>query len=511
MQNHSTFNYPKLTPSFVAGFIVLLAMSFQILVNSNNKITDPFHVGEYFASFASMFIGQEIPGLITIHGALDFFPAWLSYAIYGPDHYFFGTIFLYALADVFAAIVFYVLVAILTERFASHYQAIVLIIVAMISTMLVNYRDLFLMASLLLYFTCQMELRPLFKRVAEVGLGLALALNLFWSFDRGIAGLVSIGLACLIMAYRSKHGLIAALSFFIFIFASNFSAEFLNLHNYFENIKFLLKTSSQWSYGLQAQPVIRSVAFLLLCLLALFVLFKNINEKWNHSISLFANGVLFFVLTIVFLKIGINRADLTHIHWGMWPALLAFLYAHNIRLGFGFDAANEDSHRNTLSVPKRHWLASLGFVFIFIVLVTPTSLMGGYYLLSSILNPRTNEELVSDGVKWVSSELINTKSECVLDLSNHGVINGLAGLPACTRFAYAIYANKDFQSEIIETIKNKKPKAIIYSSTHWSFAIDNKSMHIRFPELKSFLDIEYSNEVCKFDYCIRYFGKINPG
>jgi hypothetical protein len=66
------------------------------------------------------------------------------------------------------------------------------------------------------------------------------------------------------------------------------------------------------------------------------------------------------------------------------------------------------------------------------------------------------EELVSDGVKWVSSELKYTKSKCVHVLSYHGVINGLAGLPACTRFAYIVYANKDFQNELIETMKSKK-------------------------------------------------------
>jgi hypothetical protein len=120
------------------------------------------------------------------------------------------------------------------------------------------------------------------------------------------------------------------------------------------------------------------------------------------------------------------------------------------------------------------------------------------------------EELVSDGVKWVSSELKYTKSKCVHVLSYHGVINGLAGLPACTRFAYIVYANKDFQNELIETMKSKKPAAIIYSSTHWSFAIDNKSMHMRLPELKSYLDLEYSNEACKFDYCIRNLKTNQP-
>ena len=214
-----------------------------------------------------------------------------------------------------------------------------------------------MLASLLLYFTCQMELRPLVKRVTEIGLGLTVALNLFWSFDRGIAGVVAIGLACLIMAYRSKSGLISALSFFVFLFILNFSAEFLSLHNYVENLKFLLATSSQWSYGLQIDPVIRSVALLLLCSLALFILFKRISKKWNQSISFIANGVLFGVLTIVFLKIGTNRADLGHMYWGMWPALLAFLYAQHIRLGSGYAVASEDYQKNIVFILGRNWLA----------------------------------------------------------------------------------------------------------------------------------------------------------
>lgn len=511
MQNRSTLNYPKLTPGFIAGFIVLLALSLQILVNSNGKITDPFHTGEYFASFVSIFNDQHSQGLITVHGALDFIPAWLSHAIYGPDHYFFGTIFLYELADVLAAIVFYVLVAIFTERFASHYQAIVLIVAAMISTLLVNYRDLFLLASLLLYFSCQMELRQLVKKVTEMGLGLTVALNLFWSFDRGIAGVLSIGVACLILAYRNKSGLIAVLSFFVFLLIFSSSSEYLSLQSYIENVKFLLATSSQWGYGLQALPVIRSVVLLLLCSLALLILFNSINGKSNSSNSLIENGILFGILTIVFLKIGSNRADLTHIHWGMWPALLAFLYAQHSKHGFIFAAANADYYRNIISdLAGRNLLANLGFILLLIVLITPTSLRDGYYLLSSIIKPRANEELVSDGVKWVSNELKHTKSKCVFDLANHGVINGLSGLPACTRFAYPVYANKNFQNEIIEALKSEKPAVIVYSSTSLYFAIDNKNMHIRLPNVKSYLDREYSNELCKFDYCIRYLTTYQP-
>lgn len=511
MQNNSALKYPRPTPGLVAGFVVLLAMSLEMLVNSNIKITDPFHKGEYFASFVSIFRGQESPGLITIHGALDFIPAWLSHNIYGANHYFSGTLVIYALANVLAAIMFYVLVAIFTERFSSHYQAIVLIVAAMVSTMMVNYRDLLLLASLLLYFSGQMEQRPLTKLVTEIGLGLTVASNLFWSFDRGIAGVVSIGFACLIMAYRNRSGFIAALSFFVCLFIFNFSTETFSLHNYVTNIKFLMATSPQWSYGSQTQPVIRSVALLLLCLLGLFSLSRSIGSKSTPSNALLANGILLGVLTIIFLKIGTNRADMTHIHWAMWPVFLAFLYGQHVKENLNCVVEDRVNGSNKLPSLIRHFgFANLSFLLISIALIAPTSLLGTYYFLSSIIRPSANEELVSEGVKWVSNEIKHTKSKCALDLSNHGVINGLADLPACTRFAYPVYANENFQNEIIDNLKSKMPEVVVYSSTSWSFAIDNKNMHTRLPILRDYLDSKYSKEVCKFEYCLRYFKTNQP-
>lgn len=500
-------NYPRLTPAFIIGFIILLAIGLGNLDGSSAKITDPFHQGEYFASFASMFNHQASQNYLTIHGALDYIPAWLSFKIYGPTHYFFGTIFLYALTDILSAILFYILVTIFTDRFTSNYQAIVLIVAAIVSPMLVTYRDLLLLASLLLYFACQMELRPLARSFVEIGLGVTVALNIFWSFDRGIAGLVSIGLACLIMTYRNKSYVKSLISFFLSILILNYCTEKFSLHNYIENIKFLINTSSQWSYGLQMLPVIRSVTLLLLCSFGLFVLFKSVNNKITLSNESIANGVLLVMLMIFFFKIGTNRADLLHIHWSMWPVIIAFLYGQHNKESLIFSARNDFYCSKKLFDLIRHsGLENLSFILILIALMTPANLADSYHLLSSIIRPRANEELVSDGVKWIANELKRTGTNCVFDLANHGVINGFTALPSCTRFAYPVYANKNYENEIIESLVRKKPSVIIYSSTHWSFSIDNKNMHDRFPNVKNYLDKEYSNETCKFDYCLRYLA-----
>ena len=85
-------NYPRLTPAFIIGFVVLFAIGLGKL-DGRAKITDPFHQGEYFASFASMFNHQASQNYLTILGALDYIPAGLSFNTYGSTHYFLAQYF----------------------------------------------------------------------------------------------------------------------------------------------------------------------------------------------------------------------------------------------------------------------------------------------------------------------------------------------------------------------------------------------------------------------------------
>ncbi len=512
MNTNSISNHRTHTIIFIIGAMILLVNSWSQLVKvSGTIIADSFHQGEFFASFTSIIHSPETSPILIIHGALDYIPAWLSFAIYGQQNYFFGTLLLYNIANILSAFFLYLLVAIFIEKSDVNYKIMALVITAIVAPWSVSYKDLLLTLSLLLYFYRQRELQYLTSLFIEIGLGIAVSLNMFWSFDRGIAGMFSIGSACLIMAYWNRLYLNSLVAFFIMVTVLNYSLDIFSLQIYVENIKFLLNTSSQWSYGWQLKPVILSAALLFFCFSALVILLKSqINRKIFLDQSI-ANTVLLCLLTVIFIKIGTNRADIGHIYAAIWPAVLSVLYAHNARehLVIIPELAAPQEHKPLYCRKTLFSLTRLNifFVIIFILFTTFYLVENSRKLIKSLIYPPANEQMVSDSIQWVSNKLKSAGVNCVFDLANHGTINGLIAAPPCTRFAYLVYANKSYESEIIDSLINKKPPVVIYYSTNFSFNFDNNNMYQKFPKLKTYLEREYPYEICKYEYCIRYSTK----
>jgi hypothetical protein len=155
----------------------------------------------------------------------------------------------------------------------------------------------------------------------------------------------------------------------------------------------------------------------------------------------------------------------------------------------------------------------LNVIFIIFIVSTLTAVLnsqrhyfldGKYKWLMSLISPPNNFTVSPDAVRLVSQKIIESKSKCVFDLSNHGLINGLSNLPSCTRFTYPVYANRKYETEIIQAIQKSSPDAIVYSSTYGSYSIDGKNMRNRFPLLDVYLLEHYKIQECLDGYCIRY-------
>ena len=132
---------------------------------------------------------------------------------------------------------------------------------------------------------------------------------------------------------------------------------------------------------------------------------------------------------------------------------------------------------------------------------------GQFYWFKYFYSLPYNYKLVSDGPRWASQEIMNSSSSCIFDFSNNGVINGLTILPLCSRFSYIVYADQSYEYEIIESLRIKKPKAIVYSSKSASFCIDGKSMIYRFPNLNNFILQKYPKSLSAYGYCVRYLDQ----
>lgn len=118
--------------------------------------------------------------------------------------------------------------------------------------------------------------------------------------------------------------------------------------------------------------------------------------------------------------------------------------------------------------------------------------------------PPSNRLSATDGVVWVSDRLQERAVDCVFDLSNNGIINGLTRRPSCSRFTYPVYAGPDHESILISDLRGASPRALVYSSTYWSYRIDGRNMKKRFPELDKFILENYPDEECNHGYCVRY-------
>ncbi len=85
----------------------------------DNAITAPFHYGEYFSYSTSLRSGTFAGQAISLHGALQYAPAWLAHGLAGPDHYLFRTMVSLAAFGVLSALLFLLVVSALLEDASS--------------------------------------------------------------------------------------------------------------------------------------------------------------------------------------------------------------------------------------------------------------------------------------------------------------------------------------------------------------------------------------------------------
>ena len=493
----------------------------------DGQITDPFHKGEYFASLTTLTSTLTDFSPLTIHGALDFVPGWLALKLYGPNSYFIGTELFYALANLFASIFLYALVFILAPN-GCKMRLVVLLLSAMLIPFMVGYRDVFLLLGLLLFLLCQLARTKGARYLFEVGLGITLSINMFWSFDRGVAGTFSLGLACLLIAIRNRQYVLSIAVFLLSTVVIASASSVTSIGGYADNLQFLFATASQWSYGWRADTIRLASLVLLLNGIVIFMAINGMPKPWHLTVRPMTILAL-SMLAAMIAKASINRADLTHVVMGLWMPMVLALYARQEMLSsVNWRWLRLQTIVYTMIVAMNSWYILIPTIDVLyrpaISVYKETTLHQGsdklkalYWgilnaypihkaeiLFQRLKNPVDNTKLVDANVIWVASQLSKSNAKCVFDLSNHGVINGITWLPACTKFTYPVYANRQYEQEILAGLQISNPPIVIYSSAHWSYTIDGKSMRKRFPDIDAYLIAHYPFEQCHAGYCLRY-------
>lgn len=541
MKKYSDFqNNPWLIHILALG-ILFLGVWRSLFPVANGFFNDSFHHGEYVASLQSVLEGKM--DFLTLHGALDWIPAWVAQQAFGGEKYFLATGLIYSFLSALSGLFLYFIIALQTGR-DSHYRAIVMMASSVWVIYLVGYRDVFLLLTILIYFLCEKCSSQRGRNLLELLLGMSLAVNLFWSFDRGVAGIAGIGLACLSMGILERRYLFSMASFVASLMVMKWMGV-LSFSAYVENLGFLLATSSQWSYGYSVSWAISNIALVAVPNgWAIYYLLKQLYPVIRTDLKEAAPLFLLLTLCILMLKIGTNRADASHVVMTLWMPALAFFYlrekypgktsfvAHStIAIAIIWMVLNWSSYWLSVGVGAivpviyaieikyPRFAGNLALQKIAVVMFAIPLLYfnvtgilsnyshGRYLWVSNVSAPPNNRLLVDKSIQWVSSELLTSGSHCVFDLSNNGVINGITGLSACTKYTYPVYATPRYEADMLKQLQERNPPAVVFSSTYWSFWEDGKSMHGRYPKLTDYLLKAYPFEKCSFGYCLRYVNE----
>lgn len=503
-------------------------------------LLDRFHEGEMFAN-AMEYIGNgstEQRGL-PIHGLLDILPSLLTAKIWGTEHNFIPTYALLKALDFGSAL----LMVLIAARFASqmaHRRSWLLISLSLISPFVVGNRDFFLLLSLLQMVLIVQRSTEQRRLGALFLFGVTAALAVFYSYDRGIAGTASLGLATLYLAWFDRRFVYAIGAFVGTVFILHLSSDLFSIFWYLRNIQYLMASSPEWSYP-WTYDIILYVSFaVLLNAIALFLLWSDRAAAFKNTdtMTLF---ILLALLSFFMLKIGTNRADISHIFMASWvPCLIVMMQGKNIQFSlrdlrvlgmvtFVFMliilaillGLRSNYSAFLLVFPlflvagmfdfkTQRWVqiitvASLIFTQITygVVYIQKTIINGQYSWVSKVLSPPSNVQASPPSVIWAAEKIQDSGALCLFDMSNNGLINGLTLLPSCSRFSYPIYAASRYEGVLITDLAEADPPIIIYSSDYWSYTIDGRSMRDRYSTLDDYLRELFPIETCKGDYCIR--------
>jgi hypothetical protein len=518
--------------------IVIIALVVGRGLGPDMLLLDRFHEGEFFAN-SMEYIGNgttQKRGL-PIHGLMDILPSMLTAGIWGLNHNFVPTYAVLKLLD-FTAAALLVLIAMRLARPVPN-RMWLLLALCLIAPFVVGRRDVFLLLSILQFVILVQNRSGQQRRITFLLFGIIVAFGMLYSYNRGLVAIISLGLATLYLAWFERRFFIALGGFAVTLVVLHLSSELFDISWYLRNIQYLAASSPEWRYEWSGTTVFFVSFAVLLNAIALFSLWSDRNALSKQPRTM-AVIIALTLLSLLMLKIGTNRAAFSHIMMTAWvPCLIVLMSAQSLQL-------DHNSHRArgmilcfvmAVLIALLLWLREYdGFLVILplffvvavvdfqahqraktIVVGTLVFLQGIYGALyvqetlakaqyswvARVVSPPTNAATSEPVVNWAAAEILDSGAQCLFDLSNNGLINGLALLPSCSRFTYPVYAASRYEDLLIADLVQADPPAIIFSADYWSYAIDDRSMQDRHPDLDTYLRQIFPFETCKGGYCIR--------
>ena len=469
--------------------------------------TDFFHEGEYVGllwGLHAYYHGLSAFPLL-IHGAMDYIPALIAEHRYGDAHVIVGTRAINVLLTIFCWVLFLDVcyLAVSRARQIGFWLLAVLGVFALLApklnasgldveTAFIGLRDLFLVSTLWC-FSYQSRATTQFWRYAWLIVGaISAAVAFFWSYDRGLATVLFVGVIALGLCLNKKKGeaLCLVLALALFFSGLNCARVFGSIHENVGNILYWLANGREvFGVGLNIplRSMVRALVMLLFCggAIVFFVRSRFYQDKPGLYVNI---GLL--VIQLVLLKAVLNRPNMPRLTWAIWPSVIMALHAVSGWLGVDFRCSFK------LPVPRGS-LAGAAFMLFCGVMATEVYLIGHVSgghgaFISSLHKPGADADVVPEEMNAVGAALRAAPDGCVLNWANEGVMTLLAKRSFCTHFPYAVYVSRGAEARYLDEIKQAAPSTVVFAVAEPSMMnVDGRSMASRLPAVNDYLERTY--------------------
>lgn len=490
---------------------------------------DPFHTGEYFVQLINLEHGLNT---FTIHGAVNYVPAFISKFLF-DDKYILATSILIKFLAILSSFLFTYICYLLLDKNTSKY--VYSIFIFSISLSFITHRDFFLMLSIIFFVKTIISISSSSKlnNLQMIFFGLVMAASIFWTFDRGIAGLVSIGVAYIYIIVKNKNKnkilFLPLVSFFLSVILLNVFFESTSIIHWFNNVSMLIKSSSQWHYPFSLKNLALT-SFAYFCFFfTIFNVIKHFRANKDYSNRAFLLFV--FTLSVILLKSAVNRVDVSHVLLTLIGFSFAVTYIIGLDLKINYTSISLKLDFFVLILISfflvflGFWFRELSFLYLLVMFLFifinqnyfKNIMLFKYIALTSLVifiilfsmkayknnERRPIEQATTEGIDWVVKVLSSNNVRCIFDYTNNGIINAKSNLPTCTKYAYPIYTPYEKEKEILFQLKENDPNLVVYSGNFLYSVIDAKPMSYRYPKVDAYIKNNYRFEKCKFGYCIK--------
>jgi len=489
---------------------------------SETRSLSAFHIGELFPTNIYMEAGEASGAPITVHGALDFIPAWISAYIFPVQAHTYATIIAMAACAVIAQIIFILLLTGLVPRSRSFLPF--MFVIGLIASQTVHYRDLGLILSIYLFYLSFASRPGRHQNILLLATGAATYIGFLWSWNRGVPGFIALAIAMSVLAISGRRqywlGLVSMVATSL-VLASLFPV--FRPQTVLENLSILLKvtesTGYDWAFdgGLSTRIGFLVIYLVSTIAMAIYVV-KQPRGAWKY-----AQATLWGVLLIASIKIAFDRFDWQHQMPSIWvclsmliisgPAVAATVNRSQLILSsaafVGVLWLSIGSSQPLVVLLAALALASLSVsmpitemtavwtLLCLFILVTQLGFANSFRLGDpmELLQRFTAGPALTTNQEWLLAQV--ARQPCLVDLTYRGMISELTHVPSCFRYSTLSWVPTGSQPELIKNLESQSPDVIVWPKGLGTSNTKSSNSFI------NWIEVQYPYTQCKGDECIR--------